>query len=145
MSSRDTLGRQQEMLCIPVSQLPGWLYSINSKKVKPETAPLLLIFQRQLQTALWAYVKGDLSYEYKQKLDETTAQLKDVLKENAELRQENKDLRNEIADVREEGRDTRELLDEFIVVSGYAATVASHGMHAAKKVKHLRSIQGGAA
>ena len=45
----------QETLCIPVRKLPGYLATINPKKVAPELRERIELFQDECDDALWAY------------------------------------------------------------------------------------------
>ena len=47
ITAHDSSGRQQEMTCIPINQLNGWLFTINAKKVKPECREKLLAYQAE--------------------------------------------------------------------------------------------------
>ena len=151
MVSTGTDGKHYEMFCIPVKKVSRWLLGINSKKVKAEIAPQLIAFQDNLQDCINAYIRGDLSYEHTQKLDDTTAQLKDALKkidmleqENWGLRQNNNRLEKRIVSLEENGQATNARLDDLTQIFNQAATLSSHGMHVAKKVKRYALIQGGA-
>ena len=122
MSATGSDGKRYEMLCIPVCQLSGWLYGINSKKVKAETAPQLLAFQQQLQGVLWAYTKGELTFElvadFKRTIEVLCNRLQYLEGRVDHLEQENQQLK--------EGH-------------GYMATSAAYGMLAAKKTKRARA------
>ena len=45
--THDTSGRKQEMLCIPLNQLNGFLFSINANRVKPEIRDQLIKYQQE--------------------------------------------------------------------------------------------------
>lgn len=47
-------GKMREMSCMPLRKLPGWLATINPRKVNPEIAPLVILFQDGADDALWA-------------------------------------------------------------------------------------------
>lgn len=53
--STGTDGKLYRMFCIPVSQLNGWLYSINANKVKPESREKLLAYQGECQEVLFKH------------------------------------------------------------------------------------------
>jgi hypothetical protein len=53
--SRDSIGRPQEMVCIPVSQLNAWLFGINSNRVKPESREKLLVYQAECAGVLFQH------------------------------------------------------------------------------------------
>lgn len=48
-------GKQRQMTCLPQHQLLGWLYTINSNKVKPEARDLLLAYQTETTDAINSY------------------------------------------------------------------------------------------
>ena len=51
-------GKQRVMATLPVEQIQGWLFSINSKKVSAQAAPLLLEFQKSLFHVIYAATSG---------------------------------------------------------------------------------------
>ena len=52
-------GKNREMLCIPLRKLPAWLFSISTRKVKPELKDKLIKYQEECDSVLWDYwVKG---------------------------------------------------------------------------------------
>ncbi|MCB5195513.1 phage antirepressor N-terminal domain-containing protein [Deefgea salmonis] len=55
MTSHDTAGRPQEMVTLPLEQVPAFLNSINSNKVKPEVRQALLTYQDECTKALFSY------------------------------------------------------------------------------------------
>lgn len=50
-----TAGGDQQMLCIPVRKLSGWLANISAAKVKPEVRDKLIAYQDECDDALWRY------------------------------------------------------------------------------------------
>lgn len=46
-------GRQRDMLCLPLDLLPGWLFGINSSRVKPELAPKMKRYREECFRVLW--------------------------------------------------------------------------------------------
>ena len=51
---------EQEMLCLPLDMIPGWLFGIPVGRVKEETRPKLLRYQRECFRVLWDAFKGDV-------------------------------------------------------------------------------------
>ena len=51
---------EQEMLCLPLDMIPGWLFGIPVGRVKEETRPKLLRYQRECFRVLWDAFKGDI-------------------------------------------------------------------------------------
>lgn len=90
-------GKQRNMVTLPVKEIQGWLFSINSKKVATKVAPLLLEFQKNLFDVIYAATSGQVSQEVVDRLlsrvDDLIAQVAylneavmALQKENAELR-----------------------------------------------------------
>jgi hypothetical protein len=80
-------GGPQEMLCIPVKQINGWLYSINANKVKPELREKLLQFQEECHIALHDHMSG-----------RANARIVEMLKQmNQELQETNRALWEHVA------------------------------------------------
>ncbi|MBU2512684.1 phage antirepressor N-terminal domain-containing protein [bacterium] len=50
-----TPGGLQEMLCIPMNKINGWLYSVNPKKVKPELRDKVILYQEESSQVLFEY------------------------------------------------------------------------------------------
>lgn len=48
-------GVPQNMICMAVRKLPGWLMSINANKVKPEIRDKVIQYQRECDDALYDY------------------------------------------------------------------------------------------
>jgi hypothetical protein len=55
MAAHDRNGRQQDMLTLPLEQIPAFLNSINTNKVKPEVRQALLAYQDECTKALFSY------------------------------------------------------------------------------------------
>jgi hypothetical protein len=58
MSTPDGRGHQQVMLCLPVRQINGWLYGINSNRVHQDIRERLLQFQEECHIALHNHMSG---------------------------------------------------------------------------------------
>lgn len=54
-----TAGGMQEMTCLPLDQLAGWLYSINPNKVKAEVKQTVISFQQETFNVINAYWMGE--------------------------------------------------------------------------------------
>lgn len=48
-----TPGGQQEMMCLPVDLVPGWLFGITAERVKPELREKIIRYQRECFRVLW--------------------------------------------------------------------------------------------
>lgn len=51
----------QEMLCLPLNKLNGWLFSVNPAKVKPEIREKLIAYQEECFEALFQYWHGGVA------------------------------------------------------------------------------------
>ena len=46
-------GGEQEMLCLPIEYLNGWLFGISASRVKPELRDKIIRYQRDCYRSLW--------------------------------------------------------------------------------------------
>lgn len=51
-------GKQYEMLCLPIRYILGWLFTINSKNVKPEARDSVKAYRRMCYDALYDHFFG---------------------------------------------------------------------------------------
>ena len=55
-------GGLQEMLCLPLKVLPGWLFGVSANRVKPELREKIVRYQRECYDVLWdAFREGRLA------------------------------------------------------------------------------------
>ena len=66
-----TNGDLQEMLCLPLRKLFGWLNTISPNKVKPELKQKIEVYQDECDDVLWAYWtnKNGLQEQYNEWLN----------------------------------------------------------------------------
>lgn len=50
-----TEGGRQEMVCLPLRKLPGWLMSIQPSRVNPEIRETVIAYQNECDDVLWDY------------------------------------------------------------------------------------------
>lgn len=55
MISIPSQGGEQDMLCMPLRKLAGWLMTIHPNKVKPEIRDRIVAYQNECDEALWQY------------------------------------------------------------------------------------------
>src|SRR5690349_2590052 len=55
-----TPGGPQEMLCLPLKLLPGFLFGIQASRVRPELQAKILRYQVDCYEVLWNAFKGDI-------------------------------------------------------------------------------------
>jgi P22_AR N-terminal domain len=55
ISTTGTDGKWYAMVCLPISQINGWLYTINANKVRPDVRENLLLYQRECQEVLFKH------------------------------------------------------------------------------------------
>lgn len=48
-------GGEQQMTCLPLRKLPGWLMTIHPNKVKPEIRETIIAYQNECDDVLWQY------------------------------------------------------------------------------------------
>ena len=53
-------GGSQDMLCLPLEYLPGWLFGVSAKRVKPELKERIILYRRECYRALWNVFKHDI-------------------------------------------------------------------------------------
>jgi hypothetical protein len=127
-------GKQREMLCIPVNEVAGWLWGINSRKVSHEIAPMLERFQRELQGVINSYIRGELTYELVDDLRNTIK----LLLSRVDMQDEH--ARQQDAVIDRQGKEILELRQELDRVGRahrFSGKAASYGMHARKAMKHV--------
>jgi hypothetical protein len=76
-------GKPRMMVTLPVEQIQGWLFSINSRKVSPQVAPLLLTFQQDLFRVIYAATSGQVSPEIVASLQACIEELRETIREQA--------------------------------------------------------------
>ena len=55
-------GGTQEMLCLPLRKLPGWMMTVSPNKVSPKIRERVVAFQDECDDVLWQYwTKGRIS------------------------------------------------------------------------------------
>lgn len=59
ITTRDTLNRKQQLVCLPVSKIAAFLYSINASKVKPHLRQTILDYQEQCDEVLYKHFMGE--------------------------------------------------------------------------------------
>lgn len=60
-----SVGGVQDMICIPLRKLFGWLNTISSNKVKPECKDIVIKYQDECDDVLWSYWTGKQSARQK--------------------------------------------------------------------------------
>ena len=61
ITSTDAGGAKRELFCLNIDDVEVWLLSINSNKVRPDVAPKLLAYQKELKTALNNYTRKGIA------------------------------------------------------------------------------------
>lgn len=154
MATHDTLGREQQMLCIPIKYVAFWLCTINSNKVKEQHRSAVITFQKELQYVLHSYVRGDLTpdkmdmllravEELKTKVIELASDNVNIKADNVNLKADNVNFKADNAKLRADNAELRKQFEEFEYGADTIATrYASAGAHAMLAVKarkrHLR-------
>lgn len=53
-------GGTQELLCLPLEYLPGWLFGVNASRVRPELKERIILYRRECYRTLWNAFKHDI-------------------------------------------------------------------------------------
>jgi len=53
-------GGSQDMLCLPLDFIPGWLFGVSASRVKPELRERIILYRRECYRALWNVFKHDM-------------------------------------------------------------------------------------
>jgi hypothetical protein len=53
-------GGTQELLCIPIEFLPGWLFGVSTQRIKAELRERLILYRRECYARLWDAFKYDV-------------------------------------------------------------------------------------
>jgi hypothetical protein len=69
IDTHDSIGRQQKMLCLPLSKIAGFLFSINPSKVKPELRERVIAYQDECDEVLYRHFFGRLTSEHHALID----------------------------------------------------------------------------
>ena len=63
---------KQEMICLPLDLIPGWLFGIQPSRVKEETRDKLIRYRRECFRVLWDAFKTDLLPELQEPATDLT-------------------------------------------------------------------------
>jgi hypothetical protein len=96
MVTHDTIGRNQDMLCLSLGDIALWLATISPMKVKPEVRNNLIQFQRDCQITLSDAIRGEFSVAAKDAMARMQQTIDEISREKEALRQENAMLRERL-------------------------------------------------
>lgn len=123
-------GKSYEMVCLSSKQANGWLYTINTNKVKPTTKQFLKLFKAELETVVDDYFNKGSVFNKQAYMDDPYQALKHETEAKLKMLEEIIQMR-ELAKLQEETiqdqQETIELqLDEGSLnwTKGYYATAA---------------------
>ncbi len=60
VAMRGVDGRVRDQLCLPLDLLPGWLFGIDTSRVRPEIQDKLDLYREQAFRVLWGAFKGEI-------------------------------------------------------------------------------------
>ncbi len=60
VAMRGADGRVRDQLCLPLDLLPGWLFGIDTSRVRPEIQDKLDLYREQAFRVLWGAFKGEI-------------------------------------------------------------------------------------
>lgn len=94
-------GKQYEMVTIPFKFVFGWLFTIDSRKVKPEAQEFVLKYQREVYDILYDHFTVHAEFaEWKQRqLKTKTEELKEVKANFSEAKERLKQAENAIDEI----------------------------------------------
>lgn len=87
ITTRDSLGRKQEMLCLPISKIAAFLYSINSSKVKPELRETVIAYQNECDDVLFRHFFNQLDHKNQQLADKNHTLIEHLFNSHPQWRQ----------------------------------------------------------
>jgi hypothetical protein len=143
-------GGVQQMTCIPISELNGWLYTINANRVRPEVRDNLIIYQRECSAVLFKHYMphGGTHVELtglidslSQRVDEGFASLRGEMDElralvNITLSDtEEKEIRSLIKQIKEEKN-----LDGRSVVGHVRKTLGLSGVYNTPNLQQVKNV-----
>jgi hypothetical protein len=68
-------GGPQEMICLPLDKLYGWLFGVQASRVKAEYRESIIRYQREVYQVLWHAFRPDRSAEFEARLATTETRL----------------------------------------------------------------------
>ena len=90
-------GGMQDMLCLPLEYLNGWLFGIDEKRVMPEIRDALTTYKREAYGALYNYFVKGFAVNRK-RLDEDDEAREAAIQELRKLRTSDKELWKKVTD-----------------------------------------------
>lgn len=102
---RDSKNKQNNMLCLPIEYLSGWLFSIETNRVKPEIREKLVAYKKECFAVLFNHFYG------------STKKIKDNLQRRYEIRNRMKELNKAINENMKEHKQLEKELEQLEVNS----------------------------
>lgn len=79
--------KQREMLCLPISKIAAFLYSINPSKVKPELRETVIAYQNECDDVLFKHFFNQLDYKNQRLADKNHALIEAAFNSHPQWRQ----------------------------------------------------------
>lgn len=117
----NTPGGRQEMLCLPVEMLHGWLFGISVNRVKEELQEKVLQYQRECYRVLWEAFQTDTLRALGQEPTGQQAalvQIAEMGRAITRLAEEQIELEDRVTDVEDLARGAHQRLDTAAKVIG---------------------------
>lgn len=92
-----SVGGVQEMFCLPLEYLNGWLFGIDENRVAPEVRDALVMYKREAYGALYNYFVKGFAVD-RQRLDEDEVAREAALQELRKLRTSDRTLYKKVTD-----------------------------------------------
>lgn len=80
-------GKRYQMLCLPLSKIAAFLYSINPSKVKPELRETVIAYQEECDDVLFKHFFSYLDHKNHKLADEKHALIEHLFKSHPQWRQ----------------------------------------------------------
>ena len=145
MIEAPTAGGMQKVFCIPLEKLNGWLFTINTNKVKPEVREKLIAYKNECFKVLYDHFlqKAAQSKAFPENFDKRISGYKGQL---AKRKKEAENLRIEVALWKEEtkiqkeqAKKNRELMEHFRQMAGFQVYRMNIVYDSVDKLKKIRS------
>jgi hypothetical protein len=97
MMTIPTPGGPQQMACLPLEYLNGWLFGIDENRVAPEVRDALIMYKREAYGALYNYFVKGFAIN-RERLDEDESAREAAIQELRKLRTSDKSLYKKVTD-----------------------------------------------